>query len=145
MLSKGWHQSELARQSGLNRDAVSTYVRGRTLPTPASLDALARALGVSSVELLPNHVESAMDEDTPALEIKVSTNAPNFAWLRVNRLVSMTTAVKIAELLQVDDASNRIGSSSEAAVQPIESEAPADERPTDLLRRQAGSRRGERP
>lgn len=104
MLGKGWTQSELARQSGLPRDSISVYVRGRSLPTPASLSALATALGVTSDELLPNHIEGAIDEDMPAMELKVSPNAPNVAWLRVNRLVSTKTALTIMEMLETDNA-----------------------------------------
>lgn len=122
MTGKGWNQSELARRADLNRDAISTYVRGRVLPTPVSLQALAKALGVAPDELLPNHVESAIDADQPAFEMKVSPSAPNMAWLRVNRLVSVATAVKVAELLQDDDAFDRGRSSTEAAVQPGEGE-----------------------
>lgn len=104
MLAKGWHQSELARQSGLPRDSVSTYIRGKTLPTPNNLQALAKALTVEPEALLPNHIESAIDEDEPAFEIRASAASPGKAWLRANRLVSFTTAVKIAELLEADDA-----------------------------------------
>lgn len=104
MLQRGWTQSELARQSDLPRDSISVYVRGKSLPTPASLQKLAEALSVKPEELLPNHVESAIDSDTPALEIKVSPNAPNIAWLRVNRLVTVATALKITELLEADNA-----------------------------------------
>lgn len=106
MLGKGWHQSELHRQSGLPRDSISTYIRGKSLPTPQSLQKLAEALGVKPEELLPNHTESAIDEDTPSFEMKVSPNAPNTAWLRVNRLVSMPSALKIADILAHDDAIN---------------------------------------
>ena len=105
MLERGWHQSELARQSGLPRDSISVYVRGKSLPTPTSLQALARAFGVQPHELLPNHIESAIDEDHPAFELKVSPNNTNVAWLRVNQLVSLTTAIKIAELLKNDNGS----------------------------------------
>lgn len=107
MLDRGWHQSELSRQSGLPRDSISVYVRGKSLPTPTSLQALARAFGLEPAELLPNHIESAIDEDNPALEMKVSPNAPNVAWLRVNQLVSIKTAVKIVEMLEADHASDR--------------------------------------
>lgn len=110
MLKKGWHQSELARRADLPRDSISVYVRGRSLPTPQSLKALADALGVSPDELLPNHVESAIDADNPAFEMKVSPNAPDVAWMRVNRLVTVKTALKIMELLESDDAANRNGS-----------------------------------
>lgn len=139
MNAKGWHQSELARRANLNRDAISTYVRGKTLPTPANLNALAAAFDIAPEELLPNHVESAIDDDTPAFEMKVSTNAPGMAWLRVNRLVSTATAVKIAELLQHDDALDGNRGGSAAAVQQVEGEEAPAEREADVPRRKTGS------
>jgi len=111
MLEKGWTQSELARQAGLPRDAISVYVRGRSLPTPVSLQALAKALDVNEAELLPNHVESAIDEDNPSFEMKASAGAPGVVWLRVNRLVTMATAIKIADMLEGDRAVDGTGSS----------------------------------
>lgn len=102
MLAKGWTQSELARQSGLPRDRISTYVRGVALPTPANVQALAKCLGVEAEALLPNHTEQAIGDDNPSFDMKTSTAAPGKAWLRVNRLVSFSTAVKIAELLEQD-------------------------------------------
>ena len=102
MLQRGWNQSELARQANLPRDSISTYVRGMAFPTPKSLQALAEALGVSVPDILPNAIESAIDEDHPSFEIKVSPSAPSVAWLRMNRLVSLSTATKIAELVESD-------------------------------------------
>lgn len=104
MMAKGWNQSELARQADLPRDSISTYVRGRTFPTPKSLNALAKALGVTATDLLPNVVESALDEEMPSVEMRVSTTAPDRAWLRVNRMVMMSTATKIIEMLNEDTA-----------------------------------------
>lgn len=98
MLERGWHQSELARRAGIPRDAVSIYVRGKSFPTPKNLAALALAFGMKETDLLPNHVESAIDEDNPAFDLKVSPSAPTVAWIRANRLVSLATAVRIAEL-----------------------------------------------
>jgi transcriptional regulator with XRE-family HTH domain len=102
MLSRGWNQSELARQADLPRDSISTYVRGIAFPTPKSLKSLAVALGVSMTDILPNAIESALDDDHPSFELKVSPSAPNTAWLRINRLVTLSTATKIAELIQTD-------------------------------------------
>jgi transcriptional regulator with XRE-family HTH domain len=102
MISKGWHQSELARRADVARDSVSTYVRGVSLPDPSNLEKLARALGVDPVDLLPNHMEAAIDNDVPSLEMKVSGNDPRVAWLRINRLVSTATCVKVVELLGGD-------------------------------------------
>src|SRR5688572_29787045 len=57
---KGWSQSELARHAGkytkkgkLGRYSVSLYVKGRMLPQPERLNAIAKALGVKAEELLP--------------------------------------------------------------------------------------------
>ena len=103
MLSKGWNQSELARRAGLPRDSVSTYVRGKVMPTPQSAQALAQALGVTPEEIMPNHVQGAIDEDEPSLEMKVSVNSPRHAWLRVNRLVSLATAARVIDLIESED------------------------------------------
>lgn len=102
MLSRGWNQSELARQADLPRDSISTYVRGVALPTPKSLQALATALGVAPADLLPNAIEAAIDDDHPSFSIQVSPSAPSVAWLRVNRLVTMSAAMKIGEILEHD-------------------------------------------
>ena len=117
MLRKGWHQSELSRQSGLPRDSISVYIRGKSLPTPLSLKQLADALGVTSEELLPNHAESAIDEDMPSIEFKVSPNMPDRAWLRVNRLVSVRAALKIMDVLENDNVADRGRGRSDVAVQ----------------------------
>lgn len=58
MLKRGWNQSELARRADLPRDSVSTYIRAKVMPTPQSAQRLARALGITPEELMPNHVES---------------------------------------------------------------------------------------
>lgn len=102
MIGKGWNQSELARKADLPRDSISTYIRGRTLPTPKSLAALADALDMKPADLLPNSLESAIETDHPTLEVRVSDAAPDKAWLRVNRLVSATTALKVMELINED-------------------------------------------
>jgi transcriptional regulator with XRE-family HTH domain len=120
MLGKGWSQSELARQAGLPRDAISVYIRGKSLPTAVNLAALAKTFGVQEYELLPNHAESAIDEDNPAFEMKVSPSAPNVAWVRVNRMVSLSTAVKIAELLENDRVNDRARSGDAPSVQSVE-------------------------
>ena len=110
MSDNGWNQSELARQATLvgkvevTRDNISNYIRGRALPTPPKLKALAAAFDIGPDKLLPNYTESAIADDYPAFEMKVSANAPGVAWLQVNRLVRTSTATKIVELLENDDA-----------------------------------------
>jgi transcriptional regulator with XRE-family HTH domain len=118
MLARQWTQSELARQADLPRDSISVYIRGKSLPTPLSLDKLSSALNVPKEELLPSYAESAIDEDMPAIELKVSPNAPNTAWLRINQMVPLDVALKITGLLK--DAADRKGSSDGSPVQSVE-------------------------
>lgn len=114
-LAKGWNQSDLARAADLPRDSISVYLRAKSLPTALSLQKLSQALGVPPEELLPNHAEQAIaEDDTPSFELRVSTGAPSRAWIRVNRLVSLTTAVKIADLLEHDNADGSRGGGAAA-------------------------------
>lgn len=100
MIEKGWNQSELARRAGLGRDAISTYVRGRSFPEPINLKKVADALSVNPHDLLPNTVEWAMANDEhPALEIKQSATHPDKVWIRVNQLVSFAQAAIIFNAL----------------------------------------------
>ncbi|MEX0327921.1 MAG: helix-turn-helix domain-containing protein [Ruegeria sp.] len=99
---RGWNQSELARRAGIPRDSVSTYVRGVSLPNSKSLQKLADALGTTPADLIPNMVQDATEEESTSLNMRVSTGAPNTAWLQVNRLVSLTTAVKVIEMIEAD-------------------------------------------
>lgn len=107
MLSRGWNQSELARQADLPRDSISTYIRGRSFPTPKSLQALAEALGTTPGDIMPTALKEAIDNDAPELDVKVSPSAPAAAWLRVNRLVSLSTASKVIEIINQDRAGGK--------------------------------------
>lgn len=101
MLDKGWNQSDLARAAGLGRDAVSTYVRGRSFPEPRSLRALADALGIAPGDLLPNSVAMAIDADTaPTLEIKQAAGHPDRVFIRINRMVSLEQAAAIFNIIK---------------------------------------------
>lgn len=104
MLEKGWRQSELARRAGIQRDSVSVYVRGRSFPTPLNLSKMAKALGVNPEDLLPNTLETAIRDDEPDFEMKVSPGDTTRAWVRLNRMLTLKTAVQIAALVQADAA-----------------------------------------
>ena len=54
MLAKNMNQSDLARAAGMDRNRVSSYVRGQSLPTGLFLKKLADALGVKPTDLLPD-------------------------------------------------------------------------------------------
>ncbi|WP_068314878.1 helix-turn-helix domain-containing protein [Polycladidibacter hongkongensis] len=103
MLSKGWNQSELARRASLNRDAISTYVRGASLPSDGNLRKLAAALEVKPEDLLPNVIGRAFEKDNAELELKVSPGRPDYAWVKINRLLSLEAALKVMEIVRQDD------------------------------------------
>jgi len=71
MLDKGLTQSELARKAGLERNRISSYVRGVALPTGLSLTKLAHALGVKPTDLLP---DERLEPGKAAYSITVSAD-----------------------------------------------------------------------
>lgn len=104
LIERNMTQSDLSRAADLGRDSISTYVSGKTFPTPKALQALAHALGVERSDLLPNEIMSAMDDQVPAVELKQAAGHPGVAWLRVNRLMSFSTACEIIKLIADEDA-----------------------------------------
>lgn len=83
MIAKGWRQSDLARHSGVPKDSISTYIRGKVLTTPVSVSKLAEALGVSPEKLMPDHIEGPANVENPELEIRANPGMNGTAWLRV--------------------------------------------------------------
>lgn len=96
---RGWNQSDLARRAGIGRDAVSTYIRGRSYPEPKNLTKLAKALDMSPAALLPNVVASAIEADDSPFELREASGHPGHAWLKVNRLVTMAQAMRVMQVL----------------------------------------------
>jgi transcriptional regulator with XRE-family HTH domain len=103
MFEKGWSPSDLARETGLQEEEVSSYVLGTSLPSSAALNILADALTVAPYELYQAQMP-ATEEDRPTSEIRSSLNKPNKVLLRIDRIVSMETAAKITRLLADDQA-----------------------------------------
>lgn len=107
LLDRGWRQSELARRADIQRDSVSVYIRGKSFPTPLNLSKMAKALGVKTEDILPNYMETAVANDEPDFELKVSPGDDTRAWVRLNRLLTLETAVQIAALVQADAANRK--------------------------------------
>lgn len=103
MMARSMSQSDLARLASLGRDSISTYVNGKTFPTPRALKKLADALGVEPEELLPNGLMSAMEDEFPAVELRQAAGHTDKAWLRVNRAMSFATAAKVIALIDEED------------------------------------------
>jgi len=102
---RGWNQSELARrmapllkESRIGRDNISKYVRGKVLPLPAALEAMAKVLGVESKDLLPTRVtQGAADELSP---LDVRDIGAGRVWLQVNQAVDWDVALDVMKRLR---------------------------------------------
>jgi transcriptional regulator with XRE-family HTH domain len=121
MVKKGWNQSELARQAKihltegrLERDNISHWIRGKNLPGPANLHALAEALGVSPADLLPSRgIPSAADKAPP---LDMRDLGDGNVWLKVNQAVDRRTALRIMNLLMEGDDGDVIPGRSKSAI-----------------------------
>lgn len=106
---RNWRQADLSREveaktgRKMGRDAISTYINGRSFPTPTSLNMLCQALDMTRDELFPNAVMNAVNDEHPAFEMKAASGQPGKAWVRVNRMMSFSTAANIAKLLNDED------------------------------------------
>ena len=95
IMERGWTQSEFARNCDLARDAVSTYVRGRSIPSPQALEKMATVLSVRPEELLPNYYESAQTKVEPTFEIRAVPNEEGYMWLKLNMRLPKKVAMEI--------------------------------------------------
>ena len=105
-------QSELARQAGLRRDAISTYVRGKVWPDPANLRKLANALGVIPSDLIPGMSEiEAVGSRAPGAArpvisaptspaLQMDQVKPGVFRLRFDQVLPLSVATQIIALLQ---------------------------------------------
>jgi len=108
MIQKGWNQSELARRASdhyadkeIGRDSISVYMRGKALPTPLVLNAIAAALGVDPADLLPSRGVPSASAASPKMEAKDMGDGT--VWLRVNQQVPWQVALTIMAALQHDE------------------------------------------
>lgn len=97
-------QADLARLADVKRVAISSYVNGKALPEALNLRKIAQALGMQDDDLLPEAMRVAAEPGPVALSIRSSPAEPGKAWLTINRAVSTSVALKIATLLEADNA-----------------------------------------
>ena len=98
MIKQDMSQSELARASGLGRDSISQYVRGRNTPSPQNLNKLARALNVAPEDLLPNQAGVAAAKEIPTFQIQ-QVGDDGKVWLHVNQHVDSEQAMRVMAIL----------------------------------------------
>lgn len=100
---RGWTQSEFARNCDLARDAVSTYVRGRSIPSPQALEKMATVLNVRPEDLLPNYYEAAHSKQEPTFELRDVPNEEGYMWIKLNMRLPKKLAMEIFMLAQSND------------------------------------------
>lgn len=110
---KGWNYSDLARKvwgrtttkSGYevakNRDRISVYVSGKAIPDARNLKKIADVLGVEVADLAPERVGDAFDRQNP--DVSLTSVAGGKAFLRINKIVPMSLAVKIVAMIDNPD------------------------------------------
>ena len=100
ILEKDMNQADLARLSGLGRDSISTYVRGRSVPSPQNLQKIAKALGVDKDILYPNYAAAAALVEEPTLQIKAVDGSADSMWLVINMKVPAEKAIEVMKILK---------------------------------------------
>lgn len=94
------NQSDLARAADLPRELISTYMRGRSWPTPLSLKRITRALGFKEVEdWLPDVMAAQVEDENPSLDMRALQGHPGKMWVRVNQVLPTMVAAKILQLV----------------------------------------------
>lgn len=111
MIEKGLSQSELARavwgetkdsrgySVARNRDRISAWLRGETVPEAANLSRLAQALDTPVTELAPDLTISAVERTLPAVAMTMVGGHSDLTLLQVHQLVPLEVAARIITLL----------------------------------------------
>ena len=94
-----WSQADLGRAAGLQRNVVNTTMRGTSVPQPQNLAAIARALNVTKEWL-----EGQPERPAEPRVLTITETQPGVARLIIDRVVTSTTAAKIAMLIAEDAA-----------------------------------------
>lgn len=116
MIALGWNQSELSRRAtenlpkvskgqvqghSLGRDRISSYIRGKYLPRPEALEAIAKALKCKPEDLLPPDAVPSVVAEGPLMRLEDLGDGR--VAIRLNRIVSQKTALAIMTLLNQED------------------------------------------
>lgn len=109
MAEKGWNQSDLAREATkfmsegktIQRDTVSVYINTKALPSRERLEAMAKALGVDSSELMPSKLRPVPNRVAPPVEVKDMGDGN--VWLRINQAVPWPLALKILNMVKGEE------------------------------------------
>ena len=100
LMQKAWRQVDLSRASGIGRDSISTYLKGKTVPSRLSLQKMAKVFQIEPDQLYPNYAADAVaEEEVPALEIKAVSGRPGKMWVQVNQELTNDQAMRIMTII----------------------------------------------
>jgi transcriptional regulator with XRE-family HTH domain len=107
MTARGMSQSDLARAAfgeytnaggytvAKNRDRVSVYLAGKSLPDAKNLELLAKALDMPVEELAPPEAVPAAIREAPSLVMEAIPDQQGLVQLRLNKVLPLELAAKI--------------------------------------------------
>ncbi len=102
---KGWTQSELARrvapllrESRIGRDNISKYVRGKVLPLPPALEAIARVLDMEAKDLLPSRATKTVSEEFTPTSLR-DIGGEKY-WVQINLALPADDALNIMRMVR---------------------------------------------
>ena len=90
-------------ESWKGRDLISSYIRGRSQPSPQVLKRIADVLHVTPESLIPSTAAKIVEREPPALQINMVAGHADKCLLKVNKLVSLQTALKVGQLIEADE------------------------------------------
>jgi transcriptional regulator with XRE-family HTH domain len=103
---RGWTQTELVRRmvphlkgSRVGRSNINKYVRAKTLPLPAALEAMAKALEMRPSDLLPARVTLAASEERPPMSVSMSPDG-NMVRIKLNMELPFAKALEIQQIIR---------------------------------------------
>lgn len=120
LTEKNMSQTELAKrvwndkrvdargyESWAGRDLISSYIRGKTQPSPQVLARIAKALNTTPEDLAPALAAKVVEKELPAMQITMIAGHADKCLLKVNKLVGLQTALKIGQLIEADEADGK--------------------------------------
>ena len=82
-----------------NRDRISVYLAGKSMPDSKNLRAIAEALNMKAEELAPDIIAATVERENPEIQFTMVSGHTDKVYLRVNKLVPLAVAAQIVTLL----------------------------------------------
>lgn len=93
---RNMNQTDLAKRIGMSKDAVSTYARGRSLPSGPKLEEIAAALETTPGELMP-HVHEPIMEGAGDPSLRAHNDGTATMWMAVR--LPLDVAVQVLNII----------------------------------------------